>query len=377
MKAKREVIAPQLKKSDWLLIASCWLGVQLILLFYLGINTKEESIKYINLAQSWIHGGLPFHWSQIFYSGYISTHMLLNLAGLPPKSMYIVQLAFSGFAVMYFVKTIGLYTSSRPMLIFSGLVLSTCFFIQQWVTALFTDSLFTSLVIIASYYLLSESRSIRNQILCWVLLLLLPTFRPVGLLFPLLACLYWLWIAEKRQVQKSLICMIYLVVIGVFIKMALVNNPGFFYPNHNVEANIICGYPSSLLKFQRVAYDEHMGVTAYLLNNPAMTFRLFSSRFIKVFSLTRDYFSPVHNAVLTGFTLIYLILAVSGSLFLWKHHKSLLAFIVTAILIFSVPSVIFCVEWAGRFSLPVYGFVLLLCSFGIEPLLPWSEKPPS
>ena len=159
--------------------------------------------------------------------------------------------------------------------------------------------------------------------------------------------------------------------------MSFSNNPAFFYPNHNTEANIICGYPSDLLKYQRVPYDEHRSVAIYLMDNPAMTARLFSFRLIKVFSMTRDYFSPLHNAALTGFTLFYGLLAVCGCLFLWRRNKRLLVFVLAAVLIFSVPIVIFCVEWAGRFSLPVYGFLLLLCPFGIEQFQHWFSRPSS
>lgn len=355
------------QKSDWMLIGTCWMALQIILYFYLGINTQEESVKYIALSRSWLHGG-GFHWNQVFYSGYIGIHMLLNLAGLPPKSMYLIQLIFSLLAVICFVKTVGLYTSSRLTLLASGILLSTCFFVQQWVTALFTDSLFSSLVTIAVYSLLSEEPSPRKKALTWILVLLLPAFRPAGILVPLLAGIYWFWIGEKRQVLKSLVCVLYLMILGVLVKMSVFNSPLFFYPYHNVEANIICGYPGSLLQYRRVAYDERSGVASYLLANPAMTVRLFSSRFIKVFSMNREYFSPLHNLVLNAFTLVYGFLAVLGSVYLWKQHRRLLIFVILAILIFSVPSVIFCVEWSGRFSIQVYSFILLLSSFGVEQL---------
>jgi hypothetical protein len=368
MNSIQEFQSYKVKKTDWLLIGCSWAIMQAILFAYLGINSSEESVKYINLARSWIHGGGHFHWNQVFYSGYIGLHMLLNLAGLPPKFMYIIQLIFSGISLICYVKITSLFINSRSVVIFSGILFATCFFIQQWVNSLFTDSIFSNLIIISIYYLLTENKSTRNKVLCWSLLIILPLFRPVGFLFLVLACIYWLLFFEKINRLKWLACTVYLLLIGLMINMSLTNNPTFFYPNHNIEANIICGYPGDLLKYRQIPYDENKGMISYFTNNPGMTVRLFSFRFFKVFSMTREYFSPKHNAMLTGFSFLYFLLSVAGSVYLWAQNRKIWLFLIAGILIFSMPSVIFCVEWAGRFSLPVYCFILLLCPFGVLQL---------
>ncbi|MEJ0081106.1 MAG: hypothetical protein WDM78_09215 [Puia sp.] len=149
-------------------------------------------------------------------------------------------------------------------------------------------------------------------------------------------------------------------------------NSNYFFPIHslhNIQANVICGYPANLLKYQIVPYQEGMSVYSYLFQNPGMTFRLFISRFYKVFSMGRPYFAPGHNLLLFVSTFVYYILAIIGATSIFLLRKKKLYFIVVAILIFAFPLMIFCVEWTDRFSLPVIFFTLLLSSLGIERVL--------
>jgi len=352
-----------------MLIGGSWLLMQLVLVFYLGINTQEESIKYIELANRWLQGDRNFNWNQFFYTGYISIHVIVRWMGLPVKSMYFIQLICSGLSLYYFVNIIRLFIWNKTAIIGAGILYATCFFIQQWVSALFTDSIFCSLLIISLYFLLTEESSPRNKFLCWFLLLILPVFRPIGFLFLLLAAIYWIFISGKRNLGKPVICFIYILLITLFIKRSLVENPAYFYPYHNREANIICGYPSGLLAYRQVPYREGMSIFSYFSANPGMTFRLFFYRFVKIFSMTRDYFSPVHNALLAGISILYFVLAIAGMITGWIRNKRFLIFLICGILLFSVPSVVFCQDWSGRFSLPVFCLILILSSFGMAGFL--------
>ena len=362
----RGIPAGQLKKSDWWLIGSAWLVTQILLVMYLGINSRQESLKYIGLAESWVSGHHRFIWNEVFYSGYVAIHVLLHLVGLPPEAMYIIQLIFSGIAVIYFVKIICLYVRWRPAIVLSAILFSTCFLIQQWVCALFTDSIFGSLLIIAAYYLLTKHESSRNKLICRLLLVLLPFFRPVGFLFIVLACIYWLCDSKKNHTKELVFFFIYLMLTGVIIYKSLVDNPAYFYPNHNTEANIICGYPGNLLKYQKIPYRAGMNMFTYIGENPGMFLRLYVYRFIKVFSMSRDYFSTLHNVLLAVSCSFYLILAFIGSFSRTPGFKKILILALTGIFLFSLPSVLFCVEWSGRFSLPVYCFILILGGFGVN-----------
>jgi len=356
----------KLKIVDWIGIGCVWLILQMILLKFLGINDTQESLKYIGLADKWVTGDRNFQWYNLFYSGYIAMHILLKDLGLPPKSMYLVQLLISGVALYYFVQILTLLLKSRFTIIISAILYASCFIIHQWVTALFTDSVFCNLLIISTYFLMVEENSLTQKILCWTFILIIPFFRPVGFLFLILVSFYWVTMNLKRNRKKIIFCFAYLIFIGFIIYKSLLQSADYFYPLHNIQANIICGYPSNLLKYQTETYKEGMGIFTYLFDNPAMSIRLFFSRFFKVFSLGRPYYSSLHNMVLFASTFIYFILAICGLISIIIRKKKHLLFLLVGVLLFSLPCVAFCLEWNGRFSLPVFCYVLLLSGIGVD-----------
>ncbi|MBS1934198.1 MAG: hypothetical protein JST96_09380 [Bacteroidetes bacterium] len=355
-----------LKKSDWYIIIFFWLSTQLILFFTLGINDKEESLKYIGLADQWLSGVHQFSWNYFFYSGYVAILVILKSIGLPVKAMYVAQLLLSFYALNCFVKTISLWITNRLSIIVSAVLYASCFIFQQWVTYLFTDAFFANLLVIAIYYLIVSQTQGKGKIAFWFLLLILPFFRPIGFLFIILACVYWTMLTFKMNLGKIGIALTYLFVIGVLIYISLTESPGFFYPFHNVDANIICGYPADLLKYRVVPYHEGMNIFSYVFDNPGMFLRLCVYRFYKVFSMTRPFFSPMHNVLLVIAETVYYVLAVFGILrILFKKEKEKY-FLLMGILLFSVPSVVFCVDWSGRFSLTVYCFIFPLSALGTD-----------
>jgi hypothetical protein len=370
----------RIKKLDWLIIGCCWLLLQFLFLKIQGINDQEESVKYITLANRWLSGDRHFSLYNLFYSGYTAIHVLLKWLGLPYKTMYVVQLLFSIGAVYYYIKIISLYICSRTAILFSGIMYAGCFIIQQWVCFLFTDSIFSSLIIITVYFLLTEEKSNSNKRIFWILLFVLPFFRPVGFLFMPVACLYWLSFPLRQNLGKIGISTFYFLIIGFLAYLTFQPDEPYYYPihsAHNLRANVICGYPDDLIQYSTTPYRNGMSVIGFLAQNPNMTARLFLYRTYKVFSMTRPFFSPWHNRLLVLSTLVYYLFALAGIIKIIRGKKKSLYFLGAGVVIFSIPLIIFCVEWSGRFSLPVLCFVLLICPVGIDgisrfssPLLP-------
>jgi hypothetical protein len=367
--SRPEIHSGRLKKSDWILIGCSWLLIQIIILKFLGIYDREEAVKYISIADRWMKGDRNFNLYTLFYSGYVSIYVLLRSVGLPFKSMYAVQLFFSALAVYYYIKILGLFIHSRFVIVTSALLYATCYILQQWVGILFTDSVFSSLLVIAIYFLLTEQRGPGNKWMFRILLFILPFFRPVGFLFIPLACFHWIINSIRKNRNHLLISTGYLLFIGIAIFKTFGHDEPYYYPIHslpNIQANVICGYPGDLLKYRIVPYREGMSVASYLYQNPGMTARLFLYRFYKVFSMGRSYFSPRHNLMLFATTFVYYILAIAGVAEIIRRKERKSYFLLAGILLFALPMVIFCGEWSGRFSLPVFCFVLLLGSFGIK-----------
>jgi hypothetical protein len=366
-----------LKKTDLILIGIVWLIMQLSILLFFGINDKDESVKYIGLANKWLNGDRDFRLHNIFYSGYVAIHVLIKWFKLPYKSMYGVQLFFSAMSLFYYIRILCAIQLSRIAVVMSALLYATCFLIQEWVRFLYTDSIFCSLLVIASFFLLSEQNSLWNKIIFWVLLVALPIFRPVGFLFVAVACFHWTMNSPKKNIVNLSICCVYMCIIGVVIQKTFSTSEQYYYPIHslhNIEANVICANQDNLLNYQITPFTKGMSVFSYLYNNPGMTIRLFLFRFYKVFSMGRSFFSPIHNLLLFLMTFIYYILAIVGAMEILKHKKRKIYFLIAGLMLFSFPLVIFCVEWSGRFSLPVMLYVLLIGSLGIEGIVKIFKK---
>jgi hypothetical protein len=364
-----------LKKSDWMLIGCSWLLMQMVILFFAGINNQEEAIKYIRMANHWIAGERPVSLHSLFYSGYISILVLLKWAGLPDKSMYGVQLLLSALSVYYFVNIVRLYVHSRFALVASGILYATCYIIQQWVRVLFTDSIFCSLLIITTYYLLTEQNDKTSKWTFWILLIILPFFRPVGFLFIPVACFHWSLLSIRKNTGKLMWSTAYLAILGV-VAYKTFSSESYYYPIHslhNILGNVLCGYPGDFSKYAKVPYKEGMSVFSYLCQNPEMTAGLFLARFYKIFSMSRPYYSVQHNLLLSVTSLIYYILAVIGIAYVVRRKEKKLYFPIFGILIFSFPMIIFCVEWTGRFSLPVIFYILILSGIGIGRISRYSR----
>jgi hypothetical protein len=367
----------RLKKSDWMIISFCWLLTQIFLLRFIGIYDKEESIKYIQIANQWMYGERNFNFYDIFYSGYSAIHIILQSIGLTYKSMYVVQLIFSALAVYYYQKTVSLFLYSRQAVLVSVLLYATCYIIQSWVCILFTDSIFCSLLMITVYFLLLESRTTGNKWVFWTLIFVLPFFRPVGFLFIAVSCLYWILSSPRENRIKLLVCAVYLLLIGAAIYKTFLPSESYYYPIHslhNIRADVICGDQGNFLEFQKVPYREGMSIFSYLLQNPGMTARLFITRFYKVFSMGRSYFSPMHNRLLFISTFLYYVLAILGMIEIFLRRKNVFYMLTAGIMLFSFPLVIFCVEWSGRFSLPVIDFVFLFIAFGMDSVFRFSAR---
>jgi hypothetical protein len=357
-----------LTRYDWMFIIAAWVSTQLILYIIYGINNREESLTYISFVEGLLNGTAKFGLHRLWYSGYMALLALVKVLALPYEIMYVIQLVLSFVSLIYFMRIVSLWMKSRVALILSGLLYSTCFLVHQWVNHLFTDAVFLFLLAIAIYYLIDQ-RTLRHKIIFWVLLIILPFFRPVGFLFVVVACLHWIFTYQKENVIKIVAASVYLSILLLLVYKSIVIDSGYFYPFNNLHAEIICGRPSDLLQYQAVPYTKDTKIVEYFWQNPEMTARLFLHRFYKTFSMTRSYFSAAHNMVIAIACVIYYALALIGVFHVLLKKLKGRYFLLAGCFIFCVPCVVFCVEWHGRTSLPILYFVILMSAIGMDAIL--------
>jgi hypothetical protein len=363
-----------LLNTHWIIIITGWFATQVILFTIYGVNSREEALTHISFAESFLNGTVKFDLHRLWYAGYTALLIAVKKLGMPYESMYGVQLVLSFVSLIYFVRIVSLWATSKLTLIFSGLMYSTCFLIHQWVNYIFTDAVFAFLLVISIYFLLNEDKSRRNQVVFWCLLMLLPFFRPVGFLFVAVACLHWIFAFKRKNLAKIVLASVYLSGLVFLVYQSMVINRGYYYPYNNLDAEVICGVPSNILQYQVVPYTKDTKIVEYFLDNPEMSLRLFSYRFYKTFSLTRSYFSSGHNFVIATACIAYYALALTGAYHVLAKRLNGRYFLLAGCLIFCVPTVAFCVDWHGRTSVPLLCFILLLSSAGIDRMLQRSGR---
>jgi hypothetical protein len=357
-----------LPKRNRVLIAVVWIVSQAVFLYLNGIVTTGESTTYIDAANQVIESGNLFFSSRTYlYSVHILLLVLLKKAGLPYVWMYGVQLLTATLALICFIKFFR-FASALPVTI-SALLYCVCPFFQPWVCFLYTDAMFANLLLIA-VYLLTYADSALKKIGLWTLLLLLPFYRPLGILFIPIAVLFWLLQWQKGNWLKIIIATLYFFCVLGVVWFCINNAKGYFYPQHNTEANIICGYNSDLVKYITVPYDPNRSIAYFFFSNPSMTWRLFLNRLFKAFWMTRPYYSGIHNL----FTCIalppYYLFAAVGVVALIKQNAiKKNVYLLCGLLVFTAPIVLFCADWVNRFILPTLVFVFILMGFGVNSLV--------
>lgn len=358
-----------LLRKDWVLLGIAWLFMQIFFLYTLGIEVEDEAAKYIGLSRDLVNGTVRFQLHDCWYAGYTGIHVLIRVLGLPPQAMYGVQFILSFISLVYFMKIIAVYAGDRLRILVAGILYATCFIIQQWTCYLFTDTMFYQLLIIGIYFMLQQNESSKHQKIFWSFLLFLPFFRPVGFLFIVVACTHWIFTGGKKNLLKLSVAGIYLVFLVFLVQRSILGDNGYFYPYHNLDANIICGLNSDLLKYQQVPYNRQTKIIDHFLHNPELAVRLFLLRFFKAFSLTRPFFSSMHNLLAGAACVFYYGLALMGLVHIFRKKIKTLYFLPVACIVFVIPSVAYCVEWSGRMSLPMFCCAMIMAGIGTSVLL--------
>ena len=359
-----------LHKKQWGFILIIWLTVQAFYLYTTGIVITGESEKYINLSAQLAAGDWKMQPNFYLYAGYILIHLTIKIIGLSYKWMYLVQLAVAAIAFICFIKILTISVTNRATVVTTAVLFAICPFFQSWNCFLYTDSMFASLIIISIYCLLVSSSPAGNHKKVLVFLLLaVPFFRPIGLLFIPVAIFFWVTDALKKHLSHILFFSGYFVLLLLFSWYCLNHSNDFFYPNHNSEANIICGYPSDLTKYIKYPYEPDKTMFHFFIANPEMSARLLMHRLYKSFWMTRPYFSTLHNTFIILFLIPCYTLALIGTGVILRSRSLKNVYILFGLSIFILPMLAFCADWSNRFMLPPLVFIFILMATGLEAIL--------
>jgi hypothetical protein len=355
-----------LSKKQWIFLFTGWFFFQMLFLFLNRINSLGES-DFIATANSLAAGQWNIEPNNYLYFGNILIVLFFRLTHISYEWIYLVQLSVGAIAFICFIRLMQRFFSNPLSIMVTGLLFSACPFFQSWTVFLSSDSIFANLLIVAVYLLTIPDPSLREKKWTLFFLLVMPFFRPVGFLLVGTAIFYWITNYSGKYLRRIIFFSGYLVLLSLFCWYCLTHAAYFFYPAHNSEASIICGYPSGLTRFIKLPYDPGRSMLHFFISNPEMSWRLMIYRLFSSFWMTRPYYSDKHNLFIAAVLIPYYFFAVTGIITLWRNKIFLKnAYILFGLMAFVLPNLLFCADWVNRFMLPPLVFIFILMAYGID-----------
>ncbi len=335
------------------------LGLHAVLLLGLylhhGILADKEALKYIGCAEQVLHG--DFHdlfGNYVKYASYVV--FLLPFLAIGAPELAIVAQIILGIAAAFALSRLAERTTKDPR---TGSMTMVLFLlsplIQTWALALYTEYFFTCL----SVLFMERAARIpyRDPILVFLGAVTLFA-RPVGIFFVVPVLLWRLMDTWSPRMRSAVVLLGSAAVIVVVIAVPKVEHAQLLPIAQGQVIAGVGGVQNNVFQEHTIADAQRsllgqVGITAWC----KITFQ----RMVALITLTRPHYSAFHNAINTGWMLLYP-LALLGA---WRARREPLVQLLVSILI---PYVVFIglthAEWSGRFMVPLLPWVFVLATVG-------------
>lgn len=360
-------------RNTWLLTA-VWLLVQLGMLGAKGITTDMEGQVYINVAHYWLEHGSFEAAKSLFYSVPICLLALCIKTGMGYIGFVIMQLLVNGLATISLYRLVRHLSGQTQTAVIATLLFIVFIPLQIWNTYLYTESLFISLGIIYSSWLLRSN--MRWALLPLVLLGLvaLTLTRPSGILFVVPTFIYLLQklITGQYAIAKRWGIVALATALTVFFVNYLYRTGGgdLDVMKPYIEGHIICFMPSPQphTPLQLTHTGQPIGdLWYYILHNPAHFLKLFALRLWAFVNLARPYYSTLHNLALYLTMLPIYLFAIIG--FAQRIKVVGRLYLIALLLVYAVAIALQCDDYHSRFIMVLFPYILFFAAEGIVKLM--------
>lgn len=352
------------KKNQSLVIFLAYIAFIYALYSRLGIIDINEAEKYISAAAQIAEGNiLTTLKNYTFYSSYVLfLSILLPLGGI--KFVVIIQVILNITASHFLKKTLNELTDSNKYGTIAQAIFLFCYPIQVWTISLFSDNFFICIISICLYFTLKKKKEKKDLIILAFLLTVLLLARPPGIMFVYCYLLYYIY----QRVEFSPPILLIFSIIGfclihILIFSAKVETKTYIKPI--VAGSIIIDKPDyDIAEFNYLEKASLIDAYQYLFKNNTLAYvlTLYIKKIISFFTLTRPYYSNVHNFILYFYYLLYP-LSLAGIFRMFRSQKTAEGLlIIVAILLCANLTGLTYNEWHYRFTIEV--FPLLIISSG-------------
>ena len=362
----------QNKKVDKnkLAILVLWFLVNAFFFIKNGIVTTGEAEKYIGQANIFLQTGSvssPNLWFYFIETGLIAFCIKFHASFL---IIIIIQFILNFAATLFFYKTLLFLFDLNSVALAGTIILLLNQPYQEFNTFLQTESLFYSLTLILSCYVIwIEKISLKKIIIVLALLLIASITRPTGLLFilPVFLYLFFIYFHKASRIKKTGILLVFGLLLFFIINKAMGSGGEFDFMLPFRDEDIICGLPSIAHSASIKTTDNGnsiLGIFYYVIHNPAQFFRLAWLKTIAFFGLYRSYYSKWHNIYLIVYFYLIHILAIASLPYLAKKMFYKTAYLLSLIFITWLTVMLTCDDWHNRFYLSISPYIIMI-SMGI------------
>ncbi len=365
-------------RNQFIFLLALWLIVQILIICSKGIVTGFEATKYIDEANFFLKSGHLNTNNHYLYSTEIFLIAAVIKLHLGYGVIVFIQLLLNLIATIMFYK-LAIYFLKLPVLSF----LVTLVYIinipyQEYTSFLFTESIFYSLTIIySSYVLRMEKVTAKNLLFLSLFSVLLSITRPTGILFfvSTVIYIYFYFLNNRSLLYKVLIVAAFLVISFVSINSMLNTGGSLDFMLPFKKENIICGVNTvenaDIKTFEKG--NSLKGIAYYIFYNKEQFLRLAKLKTFAFFGMLRSYYSTSHNIFLILFFYPFYILSFIG---IWKKIKmndKRIIYFITVTLLYWGTTLLTCDDWHNRFVLTITPFLFLL-SFAAFNKIPGLKK---
>ena len=282
-------------------ILLCWLITTALYLKQFGIVTSLEAEKYISEAKNYLSNGTfsaPRYWFYCVTIFIIATALKLKI-GL--TGAFVLQALLNLFAYLYFyggIKKIFNY-SLTPLVIVLYLQLFWPY--QSWVTFLFTESAFYSLILILTATIIRcKPDRLKNILLILLALFFVLISRPLGILFAGSLFLYIFYCANKKYKLILGLLSLLLIAGGFYVINTIFSTIHDWHITQAFEQeSIICDLPGTEQSHTKLALATDGSpvyqLYFYLTHNTSHFIHFAGIKLRYFYLMTRPYYSNAHN----------------------------------------------------------------------------------
>lgn len=354
----------KIKKPEILLLLT-WLIIQALLFLQNGVVTNLEATKYINEAKHLIATGKMSTNNYYLYS--VEILLIASAFKLNLSFIYIIIVQWG----LNLMATFSFYTLGKSILKedryaqAATLLLIVSIPYQSYNTFLFTESIFFSLTIIYTNYLLRiEKFSIKHGIFILLFLVLLSVTRPTGILF-FGATAFYLYIKYLNHwsiLKKLAILMPAMLLFFLTINSMVQSGGELNLMLPFIRENIICGVNQATgANIVLLENDNSLiGLLYYIFHNPMHFLKLATIKTFSFFSNIRGHYSLLHNILILLFYVPLYLMAVAFLLRKKKKRNPANLFLYSIIFLFWFTTILTCDDWHGRWFLTISPFFYLV-----------------